>query len=77
MQILINEYQYPQFTISGYYQKMLQETQDEEAKKYLQEKIQQAEWVSNCIGQRSSTLSRIMYSLVEKQYDIFLLWDRA
>jgi len=70
-EILINEYQYPQFTISGYYQKMLQETQDEEAKKYLQEKIQQAEWVSNCIGQRSSTLSRIMHSLVEKQYDFF------
>ena len=70
-EILINEYQYPQFTISDYYQKMLQETTDEEARKYLQDKIQQAQWVSNCIGQRSSTLSRIMHTLVEKQYDFF------
>ena len=70
-EILINEYQYPQFTISSYYQEMLQDTQDIEAKKYLQEKIQQAEWISNCIIQRSSTLSRIMHTLVEKQHDFF------
>ena len=45
---------------------------DAEAKKYLQEKVQQAQWVSNCISQRSSTLSRVMHLLVEKQHEFFL-----
>lgn len=71
-EILINEYQYPSFSISNYYQEMLKSTQDEEAKKYLQEKVQQAQWVSNCITQRTSTLSRVMHVLVEKQHDFFL-----
>lgn len=71
-EILINEYQYPSFSISSYYQEMLKSTTDDEAKKYLQEKIQQAQWVSNCITQRTSTLSRVMHVLVEKQHDFFL-----
>ena len=71
-EILINEYQYPGFSISNYYQEMMQSTTDAEAKKYLQEKVQQAQWVSNCISQRSSTLSRVMHLLVEKQHEFFL-----
>ena len=71
-EILINEYQYPHFSISNYYQNLQKSTEDAEAKKYLQEKIQQAQWVSNCITQRSSTLSRVMHALVEKQHDFFL-----
>lgn len=71
-EILINEYQYPQFNISSYYLEMQKNTADEEAKKYLQEKIQQAQWVTNCISQRTSTLSRVMHVLVEKQNDFFM-----
>ncbi len=71
-EILINEFQYPHFTISSYYQQLLKETPDRETKTYLQEKIAQAQWVTNCISQRSSTLSRVMKSLVEKQRDFFL-----
>lgn len=71
-EILINEYQYPHFTISAYYQDLLENTSDEEAKKYLQEKIRQAQWVTNCISQRSSTLSLVMHTLVEKQHDFFM-----
>ena len=35
-----NYNQYPGFSISNYYQEMLQSTKDAEAKKYLQEKVQ-------------------------------------
>lgn len=71
-EILINEYQYPGFSISSYYQEMMQSTTDAKAKKYLQEKVQKAQWVTNCISQRSSTLSRVMHLLVEKQHEFFL-----
>lgn len=33
--------------------------------------MHQAQWVSNCIAQRSATLSKIMHTLVEKQHDFF------
>lgn len=72
-EILINEYQYPQFSVSEYYQNMLRTTADAEAKKYLQEKIQQANWVADCIAQRSSTLSRVMKEIVTIQEDFFRL----
>lgn len=71
-EILVNEYQYPHFTISAYYSKMAKETSDPEARKYLHEKIQQAQTLQENIRMRTSTLSKIMHILVEKQYDFFL-----
>lgn len=71
-EILINEYQYPAFSVSGYYQHMMKTTNDTQAKEYLQKKIQQAEWVQSCISQRTSTLKRVVQVLVEKQSNFFL-----
>ncbi len=71
-EILINEYQYPQIKINTYYQELLKDTPDKETQKYLQEKISQAQWVNNCISQRTSTLSRVVKTLVEKQNSFFL-----
>lgn len=71
-EILVNEYQYPKFSINDYYQHMLKENTDAEVQKYLSQKIQQAQWVQNCISQRSSTLSRVTHVIVEKQQDFFL-----
>lgn len=71
-QILINEYQYPDFSINSYYKNMLSDNTDPEVRQYLSQKIHQAEWVKNCISQRSSTLSRVAHVVVEKQQDFFL-----
>lgn len=71
-EILINEYQYPQVKINSYYQELLKNAPDKETQKYLQEKISQAQWVNNCISQRTSTLSRVVKTLVEKQNSFFL-----
>ncbi len=71
-EILVNEYQYPNFTLNTYYMDLLKTTKDEETKKYLQTKAAQAEWVKNCIAGRTSTLSRVLHVLVEKQNDFFL-----
>lgn len=71
-EILLNEYQYPRFTINQYYENMLANTTDAEVKSYLQDKMNQAQWVQNCIQQRSSTISKVMHVLVEKQKDFFV-----
>ncbi len=71
-EIVVNEYQFHSFTINSYYQELSEQTADKETKKYLNEKISQAMWVSGCIRQRKSTISRVMKALVEKQQDFFL-----
>lgn len=71
-EILINEYQYPRFHISTYYQELEKTVQDAETKKYLREKIQQAQNVAGNIAQRTSTLSRVLHVIVERQRDFFL-----
>lgn len=70
-EILVNEYQYPRFTVSEYYAQMLAHTEDQEAKQYLQEKMAQAKWVSDCISHRSATLSNVMRVLVDWQQAFF------
>ena len=71
-EILINEYQYPKFTISSFYQDMAKTVEDAETKKYLKEKIAQAQNIAGSIEQRNSTLSKVLNVLVEKQQDFFL-----
>lgn len=70
-EILVHEYKHSNFQINTYYQDMLRTTDDKETKKYLQEKLAQAEQVKFGIQSRSSTLSRVMEVLVEKQIDFF------
>lgn len=72
LEILVNEYQYPKFSISEYYAHLMQETSDEEARQYLQEKMAQAKWVATCISRRATTLSNVAHALVEWQQLFFL-----
>lgn len=71
-EILVNEYQYPRFRISEYYTELEKTVADKETKKYLREKIQQARTVAGNVKQRTSTLSKVLHVLVEKQQDFFL-----
>ena len=69
--ILINEYQYPRFTINTFYEDMAKTTDDKEAKAYLNDKIRQIKTLSTDIALRVSTLSKVMNILVQKQYSFF------
>ena len=50
---------------------MLGETEDEQTKEYLKEKLAQAKFVKKCIAERSSTIVRIMDLVAELQSDFF------
>ncbi len=71
-EILINDYDFPRFTISPYYQELSTQTGDTETKQYLQQKLSQASWIQNCIRQRTETLSRVLKCIVERQQNFFL-----
>ena len=71
-EILINEYQYPHFHLSTYYQELEKTVSDKETKEYLREKIRQAQSVADNVSQRNTTLSKILRVIVEKQKEFFL-----
>ena len=70
-EVLINEHQYPSFQISSYYRHLEQTTDDQEAREYLRDKIQQANRLTDSISMRQRNLSRVLDFLVERQEDFF------
>lgn len=61
----------PLFSISSYYEGLLNETEDTEAKKYLQDKLSQAKWLSGCITDRKSSMLAITEAIVDIQKEFF------
>ncbi len=47
---------YPGIEVNSYYRQMNQAPDSQELKEYLGNKIRQAEWIKQCITQRSKTL---------------------
>lgn len=70
-EILLNEYKYPQITISSYYKNILNEDCPKETRDYIDSKMRQAEWLKNCIAQRNATLLNITKSIVDIQNEFF------
>lgn len=70
--ILLNEYLYPDIRINGYYRQLSKNGNDAETTAYLSDKIQQAEWVRECIAKRNATLLDVSRSILEFQQDFFL-----
>ena len=70
-EILLNEYKYPQITISSYYKNILNEDCPKETRDYIDSKMRQAEWLKNCIAQRNAPLLNITKSIVDIQNEFF------
>ena len=70
-EVLTNDYYFPSIHISGYYCRLLGESEDPEVRTYLSKKVRQAKWVVNSIEQRRSTLLRCAQHIVELQEDFF------
>lgn len=61
----------PLFRISRYYRKLLEQTEDQEVRDYLSEKLSQAENVLWAADHRGSTLLRCAQVIVERQENFF------
>ena len=57
--------------INQFYNKLLNETNDEETKKFLNQKIEQAKHFTNSLIKRQDTLLNVMTSIVKKQEKYF------
>lgn len=72
LQVFINQWDLPHFSISEHYQHLAGTTRDSETETYLRHKIQQARWVLECVRRRENTLLTCLTAVVDAQSDFFL-----
>ena len=70
-ELLTNDYYFPTLNISGYYTRLLKESEEDEVKDYLTGKVRQAKWVVRSIEQRRSTLMACAQCILELQESFF------
>ena len=70
-QAVVNEYYLPRLTVSVYYQKLLEQTEDAETAAYLRQKLRHARTLLTSLSQRGSTLRRCVEVAVREQKAFF------
>lgn len=77
--VLLNDYYLPRFSISSYYTRLMQESQEAETRAYLKEKMKQAQWVLEGLERRGGTLRRCAEAILEAQKPFFegSTWELA
>ena len=70
-ELLANDYYFPTLNISGYYTRLLKESDEAEVKDYLTGKVRQAKWMVRSIEQRRSTLMACASCILELQEPFF------
>lgn len=71
LELTTNDTFFPSLKISSYYRSLMGETQDEEVKEYLADKVRQAKWVVKSVEQRRSTLLSCAECILESQEEFF------
>ena len=71
LELRANDRYFPAIQISSYYKDLMRQTQDEEVRTYLTEKVQQAKWVVRSVQQRRSTLMECAECILKIQEDFF------
>ena len=69
----LNECLHSDIALNSCYLQLYQENPDKEVHSYLQQKIQQAQWLKQCIQQRSTTLLSVAKAIQTLQQEFFLL----
>lgn len=72
LQVFVNQWDLPQFHLSNDYLRIMKDGQDEDTATYLRQKIQQAQWVLQCVQRRNETLEACVKAMVNAQVDFFL-----
>lgn len=69
--VRLNETSIPHITISDFYQNLLKNTQDEEAKEYIKHKLNSAANLIKNIESRKSTILKVSQEILRRQIDFF------
>lgn len=69
--LMLNESLYPDIVLNMEYVRMCSTQEDPEVKKYLMDKIHQAQWLKKCVAQRNSTLFSVAQEILIRQEEFF------
>lgn len=70
--VLVNDASAPRLTINSFYEKLLKrENTQDEAQKFIHEKLNAALWLAKSLEQRRLTLMRVTQAIVDLQRDFF------
>lgn len=71
--IRLNDDDLPRLKVSGYYQDLVSDRQSvqNESRRYIKDKLKNAEWFIKSIHQRQRTIYKVMESILRFQYDFF------
>ncbi|WHX99925.1 RNA polymerase factor sigma-54 [Neobacillus sp. DY30] len=61
----------PKLSFNDHYYQKLTSTQDSQVSRFLQEKVQDYQWIMKSIEQRKETLTKVVSKIVEKQTQFF------
>ena len=70
-ELLSNDYYFPTLHISGYYTRLMKESDDGQVRDYLTDKMRQVKWMVKAIEQRRSTLMACAECILELQEAFF------
>ena len=70
--IKLNKVRRRKINVSSYYQKILDETNDEKTKDFLKQRLEQAKWFIESLEKRNETLLKVMSAIVEIQKAYFI-----
>ena len=70
--IKLNKVRRRKINVSSYYQKILDETNDEKTKDFLKQKLEQAKWFIESLEKRNETLLKVMSAIAEIQKAYFI-----
>jgi RNA polymerase sigma-54 factor len=71
LRVILNEYYLPRVSISGYYMKLLEESDEKDTRAYLRQKLQQAKWLLTSLDRRGVTLRRCADAILAAQRPFF------
>lgn len=72
LEVTVSDQTMPELKVSGYYQQLLQDTDEAQVRDYLADKVRQACWVVKGIEQRRNTLLSCALVIVRRQEGFFL-----
>lgn len=71
LQIVLNDFYVPHMRINSYYATLLAETEEQETREFLRQKMQQAQWLLTHMEQRRKTLLRCAQLIAEAHLPFF------
>lgn len=71
LRVILNDFYLPRVHLNRHYMQMIPQLTEASEKEFMHKKIQQAQWIMNCLERRYRTLEQCANLILEAQYPFF------